>query len=441
VEVSAQVSPVEVLTQVPPPQWDALARAVRRAMEQLAVAQVPVGLRPFRHWQPEALRDAARARDAVARSLASDARFRAEVADAVADEDLRAAARTRDPLTLQADVGADEAVALLAVTEQWSALATLADALADARAARGRATAEQPPAPLDGTLYELRERVRVLGRRLQQAERREADLRRQLQRAVAERDEAQAEMARMRDEHRKLVERHDRERADHRERLARLRRRVRLAERRAAASDARRAEVVAELAALSERLQTPLQARHITPAETATAAVTDADGGAAVVPFRVRPAVAGRPCRLPHGVDPDSVTATVALLQIPGLRLLVDGYNLTRDPRAVPAAGLEQQRAWLVRLMGGVVARFDIRPTLVFDGRVDVEGAVPRARGVIVRFTADETADELLVALLDQLPPDEPVLVVTSDREIRAAAGIRDANSVSAGAFLAAIAM
>jgi predicted RNA-binding protein with PIN domain len=129
-----------------------------------------------------------------------------------------------------------------------------------------------------------------------------------------------------------------------------------------------------------------------------------------------------------------------SLLQVAGLRLLIDGYNVTRDARAVPDTGLEQQRAWLVRLVGGVVARFDVRPTLVFDGSADVEGAAPRARGVIVRFAVDETADELLVALLDGLPADEPVLVVTSDREICDAATIRDANSVSAAAFLEAVA-
>jgi predicted RNA-binding protein with PIN domain len=445
--VRTQRSPVEVLAQLRAPQWDRLARAVRRAVEQLPAAQVPVGLRPFRHWHPEALRDASRARDAVAHALAADARFRAEVADAVADTDQRDLALARDPLTLRAEVGVDQAVALLAVTEQWEALARLAAVLADERSAHEHAASNPATAPPpDGVVDELQDRVRVLARRLQQAERREADVRRRLQRVVAERDEARAAATRARNEHQALVEHHDRERADHRERLARLRRRVGLAERRAAASDARRAEVVAELAALSDRLQAPLTMRErVTP--TADRAAADAEPGpepetgAAVVPSRVRPAIAGRPSRLPTGVDPDSVTAAVALLQIPGSRVLVDGYNVTRDDRAVPAAGLEQQRAWLVRLMGGVVARFDVRPTLIFDGQPDVEGVVPKARGVIVRFTADETADELLVALLDQLPADEPVLVVTSDREIRAAAAVRDANSVSAGVFLDAIAM
>jgi predicted RNA-binding protein with PIN domain len=433
-----------VLSELPAVRWIALARAVRRAVDQLAPAQIPAALRPFSHWHPDALRDAARAREAVARALVSDARFRAEVAEMLADDDRRARAQAIDPLTLRAEVGADEAVALLAVTQQWSALATLAAALVDERSAAGHAASEPAPeAPSDGMIAELHDRLRMLARDLQQAERREADLRRQLERVVAERDEAQAAATRARDEQRLLADRHDRERADHRERLARLRRRVGLAERRAEASDARVGQIVAELAELNERLRAPLaagaQAKPPAVNGAQVAAVAE-PGPVAAVPARVRPAVSGRPCRLPAGVDPDSVTATVALLQIAGLRVLIDGYNVTRHPRAVPAVGLEQQRAWLVRLVGGVVARFDIRPTLVFDGRADVATTTPRARGVIVRFTADETADELLVALLDWLPADEPALVVTSDREVRAAAAVRGANSVSAGVFLDAIA-
>ena len=433
--MSTGPSPVDVLGDLPPLQWDVLVRGVRRAVDQLAASEVPAALRPFSRWHPDALRDAARARDALARALVSDARFRAEVAEAVADDDRRALATTLDPLSLRRELGSDEAVALLAVTARWSDLATLAAQLADERSAAGRATSETAPEDAPGpTVNGLQEQVRALRRTLQEAERREADLRRSVQRLTRERDDAQAEAARGRIDYQELVERRDRERADQRERLARLRRRVRLAESRAGASEARRAEIISELAALSQRLQAPL------PSATASSPPRDAEGDAVGVPHRVRPAVPGRPCRLPAGVDPNSSTAVTSLLQVAGLRLLIDGYNVTRDARAVPDTGLEQQRAWLVRLVGGVVARFDVRPTLVFDGSADVEGAAPRARGVIVRFAVDETADELLVALLDGLPADEPVLVVTSDREICDAATIRDANSVSAAAFLEAVA-
>jgi hypothetical protein len=105
----------------------------------------------------------------------------------------------------------------------------------------------------------------------------------------------------------------------------------------------------------------------------------------------------------------------------------------------VPALPLEQQRRWLVRMVNGVVARFDVRPTLVFDGRADTGGEVPRARGVIVCFTMDETADDMLVEMLDGLEADAPALVVSSDREIRDAAAVRGVNSVASDRFIAAV--
>lgn len=436
--MGAEFSPVDVLSDLPAPRWDALARAVRRAVDQLTTAEVPVALRPFSHWHPEALRDASRARRAVALALVSDARFRAEVAKMIADDDRRARALALDPLALRNEVGGDQAVALLAVTEQWAALATLAAVLADERLAANRSASEDVPPKRSGA-GDLNDQVRALRRKLQQAERREAELRRHLQRVEAERDDAWVAARRAQGEQEALLERHDRERAAHRERLARLRRRVSMAEGRAAESEQRRAQIVDELAALSERLRSPLAASQEGAAGAAAAGPAAAGPAAVAVPQRVRAATPGRPCRLPVGVSPDSATAVVALLQIAGLRVLIDGYNVTREPRAVPDAGLAEQRAWLVRQVGALVARFDIRPTVVFDGRADVEGTGPRARGVIVCFTADETADELLVSLLDGLAADEPALVVSSDREIRDAVTIRDANSVPAGVFLEAL--
>src|SRR5690606_21162593 len=174
----------------------------------------------------------------------------------------------------------------------------------------------------------------------------------------------------------------------------------------AAASDAVRTQIVEELASLTERLRTPPDADALGDAVTgraAQAATASPDRPPAAmpdgIPHRVRAAVAGRPCRLPPGVDPDSPAAALSLLQVPGLRLLVDGYNVTKDTRGMPTASLEDQRAWLLQVVAGALARFDVRPILVFDGRPDVETAPRRARGVIVQFTAEETADEMIVNL------------------------------------------
>lgn len=439
--VSTEPSPVDVLNDLPPALWNSLARGVRRAVEQLPTAQVPVAVRPFSTFKPEALRGASHARRALADALVRDVRFRVAVGEAVADDAARAGASQVDPLTLRAEVGPDQAVALLAVTGQWDALATLAAALADERAARGVAAAEvAPDPPREDTVGELREEVRALQRTVQDAQRREAELRRSIQRLVAERDAAQAAATDARSEQQDLADVLDAERAEHRERLARARRKADEARQWAAASDERTSQVLAELADLATRLQEPLHVDHQDPLSEAGGSEDAEDAEDLVsVPRQVRPATPGRPNRLPPGVDPEGATAVLSLLQVPGLRVFIDGYNVSKDVRGVPALPLEQQRRWLVRMVNGVVARFDVRPTLVFDGRADTGGEAPRARGVIVCFTMDETADDMLVEMLDGLEADAPALLVSSDREIRDAAAVRGVNSVASDRFIAAV--
>lgn len=431
--MSSQPSPVDVLTDVAPQCWDVLARGVRRAVEKLPSAQVPVALRPFATFKPEALRDAPHARRAVAHALVGDARFRDAVAEAVADDELRARVSEIDAVALRAEVGADRALALLAVSEQWDAVATLAAVLADERAARGSAAAVPSAARRADVTAELQSQVRALRREVAEEKRGAADLRRQVRALTSERDAARGEAGQARDARDALAAQLDRERADHRERLARARRKAARARRSAAASDARIAEIVGELGELAARLQMPVRGdeQGLSDAEDA--------GGADAVPRGVGPATPGRPARLPAGVDPDSSAAVAALLQIPALRVFVDGYNATMDERGVPGLTLEEQRRWLVRLLNGVVARYDVRPTLVFDGRADVGAAVPRARGVLVCFATEGTADELLAELLDGLDDDAPALVVSSDREVRAAAAARRANTVTSGRFLTVV--
>lgn len=429
--MSTEPSPVDVLTDVPPQAWDALARGVRRAVEELASTQVPVALRPFSTFKPDALRDAAHARRAIADALVRDARFRGAVGEAIADDEQRAHAGQVDALTLRGEVGAERTVALLAVTEQWDALATLAAVLADERSARGTAVAEPTVTRADDTAAQ----VRALRKELAEATRREADLRRLVRQLTAERDVAQGEASQARERERALAAVLDSERADHRERLARARRKATRARRSSAAMQARITQIVGELSDLTLRLQAPI------PADEQHARRTDsgADDDRAV-PRGVRPATPGRPSRLPSGVDPESPTAVRALLQIPALRVFVDGYNVTKDDRGVPGVTLEEQRRWLVRLINGVVARYDVRPTVVFDGLADVGGEVPRARGVIVCFATEGTADEMLADLLAGLDDEVPALVVSSDREVRDAATAHGVNSVASDRFLAAVA-
>lgn len=130
---------------------------------------------------------------------------------------------------------------------------------------------------------------------------------------------------------------------------------------------------------------------------------------------RARP---GRPSELPAGVRPDTREAVEALLGRDRL-VLVDGYNLTLSQRG--ELPLDQQRTWLVQALATQVARRGIRPTVVFDSDIAGPGGrSERGRGVTVRYTGEgATADDELVFAVAALEGDEPVLVVTDDRELR----------------------
>ncbi len=128
-----------------------------------------------------------------------------------------------------------------------------------------------------------------------------------------------------------------------------------------------------------------------------------------------RPAASGRPSRLPAGIAPGTVDAAQALL-VPGRRMIVDGYNVSQQHRG--HLELEQQRLWLTTQLESLVARLKVLCTVVFDGDPGVNAPAPRSRLVRVRFTAGGTADDAIVELVESLPSDEPVVVVTDDREL-----------------------
>lgn len=144
-------------------------------------------------------------------------------------------------------------------------------------------------------------------------------------------------------------------------------------------------------------------------------------------------AVLGRPSRLPPGVAPRTTEAFSALLQ-PGLRVIIDGYNVTKQHR--DGAPLEQQRLWLVKVCDGLAARTDVRCTVVFDGAASVGGRASGGRSTRVLFSEQGSADDEIVALVRDLPRDEPAIVVTDDRELIDRVSNERADTVSTPAFL-----
>ncbi len=162
------------------------------------------------------------------------------------------------------------------------------------------------------------------------------------------------------------------------------------------------------------------------------AAADDRPSGEAPVP-RVPP---GRPTRLPADIVPGTTEAARALLG-PGRLVLIDGYNLTLNHRA--DLDLEGQRTWLVGLCANAVPVHRIRPVIYFDGqRASGVRSTPARQVVQVRFTPEGiTADDELVLAVEAT--DEPVVVVTDDRELVERVRASGADVVGTVAFLGVV--
>ncbi len=166
--------------------------------------------------------------------------------------------------------------------------------------------------------------------------------------------------------------------------------------------------------------------------------VVDAGGSAAPSTPPDQPVTAQPKRRRPHrsarGVLDDSPAGVDELIRVPRMQMLVDGYNVAKT--GWPNADLYTQRerllsAMATRLGGRLVA------TVVFDG-ADVVGGGQNRYQSQVRVTwspAGVTADDVLLAMLDRIDSAVPVLVVSTDGEVRDGAAARGANVVSSYSF------
>lgn len=143
-----------------------------------------------------------------------------------------------------------------------------------------------------------------------------------------------------------------------------------------------------------------------------------------------------RRAELPPGVFDDSVEAALHLLRLPAAVLVVDGYNVSLE--GWPDEPLPAQRRRLVDALRNLQARTGVEPIVVFDG-VEAEGgpAGSLPRSVQVRFSPPGvTADDVVVELVGQLPEDRPVVVASSDGELRERSVAAGANTVGSGQLL-----
>jgi predicted RNA-binding protein with PIN domain len=421
-----------------PVDWARLPEGVRSRLAELAASavgsmpavDVPVPLRRFARFTPA--KRAKLGAQALLAELVASAAFRTAVIawwednrpgelTTAADDPYTAAAAA----VLNDEPTAGEAVAIAARRSELVELRAERDA---ALSRVDKLTTELER--LRGELTEARSQVRVAGQQrdaeYQQLRRRVSEQGAKLRAAMdaqtaAEQVVEQVRAAAERDLAAALAERdRERERADAERRRA-DRAAAEVAAARQAAREARKADEV-RLALLIDTL------------------------GGAVSGLRRELALGGggpRPGDLVAGARStrggsavDGLAGLDALLAVPSLHVIVDGYNVSKT--GYPELPLADQRNRLVRQLGALAARTRVEVTVVFDG-AGVVTAPPRgSRGVRVLFSAPGVlADDVIRDLVAAEPQGRPVVVATSDQAVARSVRARGAHTVPSAVLLA----
>jgi predicted RNA-binding protein with PIN domain len=136
---------------------------------------------------------------------------------------------------------------------------------------------------------------------------------------------------------------------------------------------------------------------------------------------------------------PEDPQTLAEWLAAPDVRLVVDGYNVTKAEGGYGDLPLERQRERLIDEVRSLVARGGVPTVIVFDGSEVMPGAARRMRGgVVVEYSKpSESADDHIIALLEAT--EGPTIVTTNDRDLQDRAAALGATIATSDQLLALI--
>jgi predicted RNA-binding protein with PIN domain len=145
-----------------------------------------------------------------------------------------------------------------------------------------------------------------------------------------------------------------------------------------------------------------------------------------------------RPMAVPGGRGADDPETLAAWMGTDAVLVLVDGYNVTKHPQGFPDRGLEDQRTLLVDLCRRLARRFGAEVTAVFDGGTvgPIPTRLPLGPVEVVFTDPGRSADDEIVVRVNATPPERPVVVITSDNELRSRVGALGATVARSPALL-----
>ncbi|HEX8929958.1 MAG TPA: NYN domain-containing protein [Actinomycetota bacterium] len=144
------------------------------------------------------------------------------------------------------------------------------------------------------------------------------------------------------------------------------------------------------------------------------------------------------PLPVPAGLAADAPESLTAWMATPEVLVLVDGYNVTKHERGFPDRALEDQRTLLLDLCRRLARHGGAEVTVVFDGAnvAPLPTRLPLGPIAVVFTDAGRSADDEIVARVNAAPVTRPVVVVTSDNELRERCAALGANVSRSTALL-----
>ncbi|HEX8857843.1 MAG TPA: NYN domain-containing protein [Actinomycetes bacterium] len=144
------------------------------------------------------------------------------------------------------------------------------------------------------------------------------------------------------------------------------------------------------------------------------------------------------PLPVPSGLTADAPESLAAWMATPEVLVLVDGYNVTKHERGFPDRTLEDQRTLLLDLCRRLARRCAAEITVVFDGAnlAPLPTRLPLGPIGVVFTDAGRSADDEIVARVNAAPASRPVVLVSSDNELRERCAALGANVSRSTALL-----
>jgi predicted RNA-binding protein with PIN domain len=140
----------------------------------------------------------------------------------------------------------------------------------------------------------------------------------------------------------------------------------------------------------------------------------------------------------PQGLLDEDPKSLERWLQTDHVGLLIDGYNVSKSGTGFAHLSLEDQRKRVIDVATRLARKNDLTPIVVFDGGETPPGRSRPVRGpVLVEYSTGEIADDHLIARLEGMPSETPVVFVTDDRELQRRAAALGATIATSGQLLA----